>query len=477
MQPTEEQQDAIDLFADGGNLAIEAGAGTGKTSTLVMLANSAPGERGQYVAFNRSLVVESAGKFPDWVRSNTAHSLAFGQVGHRYKARLDSSARITSREAAQRLGIEPMVVSDFTGAPKRLAASYLASLVTKAVTRFCQSSSREISPGHFPFIDGLDRPDEMMPLNNLAVRAALLPYARILWDDLHTQNGWAPFKHEHYLKMWQLDEPRIYADYILFDEAQDANPVIADIVAQQQNSQIVYVGDSQQEIYGWTGAINALAQVEVANRTFLTQSFRFGSAIAEVANESLAALNAELRLRGNPAIDSLVGPLGRPKAVLARTNAVVLSRLLREQDAGTKVHVIGGGEELDRFARAVEDLKNTGHTSHPDLACFSSWADVQAYADLDEDGEDLRLMVKLVNQFGTAEIMASVARMIPESGAELIISTAHKAKGREWSTVQIGEDFSRLKPGNQPGLRLQYVAVTRAQLQLDMEALKDREPV
>ena len=36
--PTEEQQQAVDLFATGDNLIIKAGAGSGKTSTLRLLA-------------------------------------------------------------------------------------------------------------------------------------------------------------------------------------------------------------------------------------------------------------------------------------------------------------------------------------------------------------------------------------------------------------------------------------------------------
>ena len=37
--PTEEQQRARDAFAAGDDLAIVAGAGTGKTSTLVLMAS------------------------------------------------------------------------------------------------------------------------------------------------------------------------------------------------------------------------------------------------------------------------------------------------------------------------------------------------------------------------------------------------------------------------------------------------------
>lgn len=44
--PTPEQLEAIRLFSTGASLAIEAGAGTGKTSTLKLMAESAPTRRG-----------------------------------------------------------------------------------------------------------------------------------------------------------------------------------------------------------------------------------------------------------------------------------------------------------------------------------------------------------------------------------------------------------------------------------------------
>jgi hypothetical protein len=50
--PTAEQTKALELFATGTSLAIEAGAGAGKTSTLTLLGRSTT-QRVQYVAFNK----------------------------------------------------------------------------------------------------------------------------------------------------------------------------------------------------------------------------------------------------------------------------------------------------------------------------------------------------------------------------------------------------------------------------------------
>jgi hypothetical protein len=467
MDPTPEQAEAIRLFNTGDSLAIEAGAGTGKTSTLVLIAESSPGDKGQYVAFNRALVEESRAKFPFDVACNTAHSLAFREVGKNYAHRLNSSMRMRGDQIAARLGLGYADVLDFQGKPKTLFPGYLASLAQKTVTNFCQSASLGIDQRHVPHIEGLDDQDTMR------LREMLVDPAKVLWADLQGLNGWVPFKHEHYLKMWQLADPRINKDYILFDEAQDANPVIAAIVAAQEKNgcQLVYVGDSQQEIYGWTGAVNALAKVNVKQRAFLTQSFRFGQAVADRANTVLEALNAQIRLTGNPAIESKLERLTQPKAILVRTNATGLTYLLQMQKDGREAFFNGSVDEILRFADGADQLQTMGRTMHPDLVNFDTWEAVRAYVDQDESGEDLKLMVRLMDNFGVSELRQALIQMPRPERAEVVISTAHRSKGQEWPTVQIGPDFPEQAKSSEADMRLLYVAITRAREILDDEAI------
>jgi len=480
MNPTDEQVEALRLFATGDSLAIEAGAGTGKTSTLVLLSESDLKRRGQYIAFNKALVEDGKGKFPAPVSANTAHSLAFRAYGNRFASRLRDSQRMPSHDIARRLGLDPLQVTDFDGKPKTLAAGFLAGLCSKAVRGFCQSADQTIAEWHFPFIEGLDEigDDGKQRFDtNRYVRRELLPYARAMWDDTLLPRGWVPYQHDHYLKAWQLSDPRIDVDYVMFDEAQDANPVIAAIVAAQgSHAQLVYVGDSQQEIYSFTGAVNALANVQVDHRTYLTQSFRFGQAIADEANVILDKLNAPLRLRGNPAIDSVVEALASPNAILTRTNAAAIRNLLSCLQDATDVHLIGGAADIIAFCTAAEELMTIHHTSHPELAVFGSWMDVQMYVEQEPEGEDLRLMVRLIDEFTPRGIIDAMRAMSREDQAEVVISTAHKSKGRQWPTVQLASDFKRPKEKDNAGeQRLLYVAVTRAQNTLDIEALADEE--
>ena len=103
--------------------------------------------------------------------------------------------------------------------------------------------------------------------------------------------------------------------------------------------------------------------------------------------------------------------------------------------------LVGGAAEILRFAEAAEQLMRGEKTFHPELACFDTWAEVQAYVEEDEQGDELRLMVALVDEFGADRIREALGGLSREEDADLIISTAHKSKGREWESVRIASDF------------------------------------
>lgn len=481
--PTPEQQFAVEQFLSGETLAINAYAGTGKTSTLLLLAEAAGRKRGQYVAFNKSIVTEAQGKFPRNVAANTAHSLAFRAVGRNMSHRLNAR-RMKGTEIARILRLDPFHCT-VEGAPKSLSAGYLAGVVMRTITSFCQSAELEPLPRHVPYQEGIDAPAAGRRTwdNNRLLREHIMPAVRRAWSDLLEPEGLLPYKHEHYLKTWQLGGPFIPADFILFDEAQDANPVMLAIVQAQEHAQQVYVGDAFQQIYTFTGAVNALQSLEGDTRqASLTQSFRFGPAIAELANVPLGELGATKQLVGFDPVASSVGAIEKPDAILTRTNARAMTNLFAAIREGRRPHLIGGGEEVKRFARAADDLQADGRTEFPDLACFESWGEVQEYVANDPQGSELALMVRLVDEFGTSTILEALDRMPREENAGLVISTAHKAKGREWHRVKLGNDFpdpteDRRSAGDlgddaisDEELRLLYVAVTRAQHEIDVEA-------
>lgn len=480
--PTDEQRAILEAIAElnpGEALMVEAGAGTGKTTTLRMMVDVLPGN-GQYTAFNTSLVAESKDKFAGTrCACNTTHSLAFRAEGKRFSHRLGGS-RVKAEQIAKMLGVEELNVPFGDDGQKRLAPGWLASQVMGAIRRFCQSADQEITTGHFRYVDGIDPPtaDGVRTYsNNERVREHLLPYAKQAWKDICDEDGQLPFSHDHYVKIWQLNRPIISADYVLLDEAQDTAPVMLSILEQQKATKIL-VGDSAQQIYEWRGAVNALAAFPGAPRRFLSQSFRFGEAIADVANRVLETLEepTQLRLRGLSSIDSQVVAKGETSpdapapefdAILCRTNAMAVSRLLAAIADGKRPFLVGGGSDVIAFVEAAQHLQEGRSTSHPDLACFGSWTEVQEYSKQDE-GEDLRLLVKLIDSFGTGKILGALRAMPAEKDADIVISTAHKSKGREWNRVNLAADFPTKSKCSDSDRKLLYVAVTRAKHLLDV---------
>lgn len=477
--PTGEQELARDLFATGKDLVVNAGAGTGKTSTLALVAAST-NRRGRYVAFNKSIAVEAGAKMPGNVEASTLHSIAFRSHGRRMKHRLDAP-RMSPDRTARELGLDPITVQVADQA-KVMQPGWLAGHVMRAVTAFCHSAAPEPTVRHFRYIDGIDMPapgGRRTYANNDEIARALLPAVRKAWDDLCDPNGRLRYDHSCYVKQYALDGGTIPAEFVLHDEAQDANPVTLQILANGHGQQVVHVGDSYQAIYGWRGAIDAMEQARGtgAEVAWLTQSFRFGPAIAQLANGVLDLIDGELRLVGTPTIPSRLDEVEQPDAILCRTNGAAVQQVMSFQRDGLRPHLIGGGRDIVDFAKAALLLQDGKPTSHPELACFTSWGEVQAYVDQDEQGDELRMLVRLVDNYGADDIIDALLRMPREDQADLVISTAHKAKGREWPQVRLARDFAfdpaadGLPPAEE--LRLLYMAVTRASHVIDLGGCRE----
>jgi hypothetical protein len=472
-KPTSEQQAVINAFTSEARptIVVQAGAGCGKSSTLKMAAQQQPRRRGLYVAYNKALATEAKREFPPSVDCRTAHSLAFGPVGRHFKARMDGP-RVPAKTAAEILGFNsPVQIAEHL-AP--LTPVTLARLTMRLVDRFLNSADDLPDRQHLVPVDGYTEHD------NRELAKYLVKFARKAWDDLQLPyGGRLQFSHDVYLKIYQLSRPRIPVDYVLLDEAQDLSPVMASLFHFQDHAQRIMVGDSAQAIYGFRGAIDAMEKFVADQRLTLSQSFRFGPAIADEANRWLDLLRAPLRLRGFEPAGSSLAHLDRPDAILTRSNAGAIAQLVAAVGAGRRPALVGGGDELVRLAEAAMDLMAGRGTAHPELLAFKEWKQVQEHAELDDASGSLKVLVKLVDEHTPERILQIVKSLVDERQADVIISTAHKAKGREWDRVRIGSDFREPRRDKVTGrpiwvkdeLMLAYVAETRARKVLDRGGL------
>ncbi|MBW1603586.1 ATP-dependent helicase [Streptomyces sp. JJ66] len=480
--PTPEQDLAVEVKRRGEHFALQAGAGTGKTTTLVMLAH-ADRRRGMFLAFNRSVVNDAARRFPRNVRCQTPHSIAMKALASRYGERYEAP-REPAWRAGERLGIARTMRVTF--GERVMTHKALSSAALGMVEKFCHSSDTGLLPKHLPYIRGLDAGQRPK------VALFLLPYAKRAWDDLQDPGGRkVRFNPNHALKIWSMTQPVLPGDFLLLDEAQDTNPVLEEVFnAQRSHAQLIMVGDSAQAIYGWRGARDVMTGFE-GRQLVLSQSFRFGPSLAGEANRWLDAAGSPIRLRGNPAIDTTIGPLDHPRAILCRTNAGTITEIFSLLEDGMRVALVGSARALEELARAAGELKAGRRTAHPELVLFQTWGELQEYAEEDPMGGDLLPLVDIIDTHGAETVLSAVGQLTEENEADVVVSTAHKAKGREWPSVRIAEDFepqpsSDVDEHGQPvprpytvdDYRLAYVSVTRARHHLDRGGLRwiDKHP-
>jgi hypothetical protein len=468
MKLTHEQQDALDKFHTGKSLRVAAYAGTGKTYSMVALAKSAPYAKGTYICFNKSIAVEAAKKFPSLVSCKTVHGLAFGKVIKLMNNDIGKmTGDISGGFLAARLNLQEFhVVEDLM-----LSARGVGFLVAETIKSFCRSADTAITTRHVPLAGRLSL---IEPGEKIAIRDHIKAKADLAWARMTNPRDSLPLGHDGYLKLWALGKPKIPGNFIMLDEAQDTNGVVLGVL-RHQKAQTIVVGDSHQAIYEWRGAINAMTELKSELEANLTTSFRFGETLANNATRILALLGAEKPLRGNPAKQSSLTHIERPDAMLFRSNARLIDQLIECVTSGERVHVVGGVAELQSVMSAIKRLQAGQSVESPlEFFGFKDWTEVVA-ASMTPEGAELRRWVKIVSDFSVDAICAAInATHKSEDDADIVLSTGHKSKGREWGNVVLCDDFLP-EPKNpeeavlqDAELRLLYVAATRAMSCLDM---------
>lgn len=470
---TEEQEAA--WACESQRVKVRAYAGSGKTSLLLAIAQKRQ-VKGLYIAFNKSIATEARQKFPDHIQCKTSHSIALSSLRQQ-----DARWR---EIAADKIG--PCATLRAASALEaRLSEAErkgpLVKLALETVQRFITSGETRISEAHLPA-------GSLRMANagkDLADAEKALSLAQDLWRDMGSPlAGTAPISHDGYLKKWSLSSRPISADLLLLDEAQDSNAPLLNALAQTECRQ-VYVGDEHQAIYGFRGAQNALDSIMGAS-FHLTQSFRFGAALASLASSIILLKGGERPLMGmgsSTVIQKGSGPLGAKSLYLARSNAGLFHKALQSANAGRSLAFVGGGGVT---LAGVDDLLALRRGERPQDPYWQGFSSLEGLQSMAAETMDMELLLKcaLVEEYGD-KLPAALRKISSKTVADpqkahLLLSTVHKAKGMEFDWVELADDFalpeiraSRAKwiePDDFEEANILYVAITRARRGL---ALRD----
>lgn len=481
MKPTIEQHDAINMSMAGQSCKIMAYAGAGKTSTLKLIGNAKSNQSGMYLAFNKAIATEAQSKFNSNVSCRTFHSLAYSNVPRWLTGKLKYK-RMMPSQLASRYGLQPLKApvalskqrSPEDDKSRLISVNKMAACVVNTVGYFCRSNHVEIqlSQAYAALPDWIEDTYRADLAHNI------LSAANSYWSDILNPNGVNRLEHDHYLKYWSLGRPIINTDFVLFDEAQDADPIMLDVL-QNQGSQIIYVGDRHQQIYGFRGAINAMQSLQI-NEKRLSQSFRFGENIADLANNILFnCLDEEIPVRGFSQIESRVGNIDNKEAdaFIFRTNAAALSNMVYLSHIGRNPRI-----EIDTksLIKDIEDAKKIkAGLRVSEGSCFegfNTWKEVLTYVQ-DVHNSDIKPLVALIEKVGEDALILSLSKS-DDDYYDCVVTTAHKSKGLEFDKVILGGDFFyKTAPKDGEAIiapdeaRLLYVAATRAKKELDITLL------
>lgn len=478
MELTQEQYAIINST---GDIKINAVAGSGKTTTVIEYAKARPkNSRILYLAFNRSVKLEAAKKFADKglanVKVETAHSLAYRNIVLANKYRVRPQGYKTN-EIAELLGLQ--------GYEEKHTEYILANHINKFVTYFCNSDKQKVQD--LNYLDVVT--DVKAKTFVTAFYPVILAQSRLLLSKM--DSGEIDIIHDFYLKKFQLSNPRLNFDYILFDEGQDASPAMLDIFLKQHATKVI-VGDTHQQIYSWRYAVNSLEKVDFA--TFqLSTSFRFSQDVANLAMEVLQWKSHLYDYKPIPITGNGATREYKTKAVLARTNLGLLLKAIEYVTEKKKVQHIYFEGNINSYTYADEgaslyDVLNLYNGNYDRIKdkLIKVMKDLDELEDYIEKTEDLQLgmMVEIVRTYGNRipEIIKTIKDKHvgneEKDKAEMIFSTVHRSKGMEYDAIHLVDDFiteeklKQLKEENKKQgisssklneeINLLYVAVTRA---------------
>lgn len=458
MMLTIEQQTIVDTIesTNCNLLAISAVAGSGKTHTLIAIAEKLMPERGLYLAYNKAIATEATGKFPHYIDCRTVHSLAY-----RYVTTLNRNYRIDF--------FTPRCISE--------RMPYIAKLeIVAAIDEFCLSS--ELDPTTF--------------FN----RELSADYAIVASKYLSKMiNAEIPVTFSFMLKYFHLQlnagviTPPPY-DILFLDEAGDTSGVIFEIFMSLPATKKVMVGDPCQNIYTFAYTINCFEKLpDTAVILPLSTSFRNSPSIAkDIEKFCQATISPNMHFIGTEQT-----PQNNTMAYISRTNSGLISRIIELNKTDTIYSFTRDVKEIFSLVLSIMTIKedtviydkryaylpaefkkyNTDDKLQQEFKTFKHYLSAN-YA---ENDLVLRSALNVLFKYNYKLIFDTynTAKAMPKNTL-ITLTTAHSAKGLEWESVYIEDDLNKSCERAKPvkvnteealaELRLYYVACTRARIHL-----------
>jgi len=464
---TKQQEEIWNELENGtDDVIVNAGAGTGKTFTIVEGSKRTNGTNMAFLCFNKSIQTELAERLPDNVVAKTFHALGFAAL---------RSAGIKTRVNNYKVKniIDDILGKDFNAFP-------LVKLISLVKGSLIEGTDQK---SIFQLIDKYNINFESDREEEMAISAipTILEVCRkdvslIDFDDMI----WIPIVNQLPLPVF---------DVLFVDEAQDFNEMQRELIFRCiGNGRVVIVGDKNQAIYGFRGADSnsiSIFQNELTKRGrkikefSLSLTWRCPKSVVKEANRFVSEFDCkEDAKEGRVIVDSPFNP-SEGDMVLCRYNAPLVSAFYDLIMQGKSAYVLGR-DMTKGLVNAVNKITKNGNMGSDEFLqlldqdfhynynrLIKLEKTNQAHA-LEDKFECIRIFATKATT--VTGILAEIKRVFNgnEKG-EIMLSTVHKAKGLEADNVYIlaTERMPHPKASDmREELNICYVAITRAKKNL-----------
>lgn len=468
---TDEQQLIVDHISNNDGLTmVSAIAGSGKTTLLTSIAETLNPSNGIYMAYNKSVAVESQGKFPDSITCLTTHSLAYRAV----------------KEAGYKLDLEANIT--YRILPGHIPYEIRCSIID-AINHFCLSE-------YLDFTEFCKAHTDLLPSQVELGESTINSMTE----------GKCKSSHSFYLKLYHLllahgDIEYDDFDLIMLDEAGDLNLVTLEIFKLLPSPKKVMVGDASQNIYGFNRTVNCFQLMHAEGTIFsMTQSFRVSNHIANgIEKFCKSYMDSSMSFKGVEVDQSTI----TSEAFIARTNSSLITKMIELNRIAVPYNLTRSPDTLFQIPKMLCFLKPKSYVSVPGYAYLQK--DIDDYStdpqlqrlykssllyigEMHKEDVALQSALKLIFAHGVPVILdcynTAKKHATSRKKHKLTLGTSHSMKGLEFDSVTLANDMDTsisdiidqfrsktltiddLTEEQRSSLNLYYVAASRSRKEL-----------
>jgi len=446
MKYTKEQEYIIDLFNRSNNVAVNAFAGTGKSSTQFAVIKENPDKNFLIIVFSKSLQLEAEKKIKELKLKNatarTIHGLAYGPIvmANKYKVR---NNQYKPYEIAEKYKIQ-------------LNSAFLVSKVLDSYWN-SDDASYTILINKYKHIDK-------------KVSTSVIKIANQILKDI--RNNKLDITHQAYLKEFHLkvvNENYSFKKYdcLINDESQDVGFCAKDIFEKINIKKKMKVGDTYQSIFSFIGNANNMSEENLKgwDIAHLTKSFRTPKYLAKYSDNFLKVFRGEQEtFKGAKEDNEIVRTKNDTYAIITRTNSGMIKYMMSLKEKKQKFKTVRHPNEIFSHVMDISNLANNQrdrvmnqsflkltdmlsdyNKEHPNSNKSLFGYILDELEDIDRDAYSA---VNMINRYGMKELYEirklALSYYESEEPIRTFILTGHSAKGLEFDHCLVGDDFPNM---------------------------------